>query len=104
MVSYTSGAIVAFAGVAALTIATLLPTGFRFSVDAGRMLEIIERRAVDDPVSPIEAYQVVARQHQWLYDMNCGQIRVLSWCLRAATVCLVTEVALWIVVLERNKL
>jgi hypothetical protein len=56
------------------------------------MLEIIEGRAVDDPVSPIEAYQVVARQHQWLYDMNCGQIRVLSWCLRAATVCLVTEV------------
>jgi hypothetical protein len=36
--------------------------------------------------------------------MNHGQIRVLAWCLRGATVCLVAEVALWIVVLERNKL
>jgi hypothetical protein len=65
-ISYTSGAIAAFAGVAVLTVATLLPTGFRFSVDAGRMLEIIERRAFDDPVGSIEAYQVVARQHRWL--------------------------------------
>ena len=103
MVSYTSGAIAAFAGAAALTLVTLLPTGFRFSLDAGKMLEIIERRAPDDAVGAIEAYRVVARQHQWLYDMNQRQIRVLSWCLRGATVCLVTEVALWIVVLERNK-
>jgi hypothetical protein len=103
-ISYTSGAIAAFAGVAVLTVATLLPTGFRFSVDAGRMLEIIERRAFDDPVGSIEAYQVVARQHRWLYAVNQRQIRVLSWCLRGATVCLVAEVALWIVVLERNKL
>jgi hypothetical protein len=103
LVSYTSGAITAFAGVAFLTLATLLPTGFRFSVDAQRMLEIIERRVLDDPVGAIEAYQVVARQHRWLYDLNHGQIRVLSWCLRGATVCLVAEVALWIVVLERNK-
>jgi hypothetical protein len=55
-------------------------------------------------VDSIEAYQVVARQHRWLYDLNQGQIRVLSWCLRGATVSLVTEVSLWIVVLERNKL
>jgi hypothetical protein len=104
VVSYTSGAIAAFAGVAALTLAALLPTGLRFSVDAGTMLEIIERRAADNPVGSIEAYQVVARQHRWLYHMNQGQIRVLSWCLRGATVCLVMEVALWIVVLERNRL
>jgi hypothetical protein len=104
VVSYASGAIVAFAGVAALTLAALLPTGVRFSVDAGRMLEIIERRAPDHPVGSIEAYQVVTRQYRWLYHLNQGQIRVLSWCLRGATVCLVTEVALWIVVLERNML
>jgi hypothetical protein len=104
VVSYASGAIAAFAGVAVLTLAALLPTGVRFSVDAGRMLEIIERRAADNPVSSIEAYQVVARQHRWLYHVNQGQIRALSWCLRGATVCLVTEVALWIVVLETNKL
>jgi hypothetical protein len=104
LVSFTSGAIAAFAAVALLTLATLLPHGFRFSIDAERVLEIIASRAVHDPVGAIEAYQVVARQHRWLYEMNRGQLRVMSWFLRAATVCLVVEVALWIVVLERNKL
>ena len=104
LVSYTSGAIAAFAAVALLTLATLVPHGFRFSLDAERMLQTIDRRAHDEPVSAIEAYQVVARQHRWLYEMNQGQIRVLSWCLRLATVCLIVEVALWIIVLERNKL
>ena len=104
VVSYASGAIAAFAGVALLTLVTLLPRGLRFSLDAERMLDIIDRRALHDPVGAIESYQVVARQHRWLYDLNQGQIRVLSWCLRLATVCFVAEVALWIVVLERNEL
>jgi len=104
LVSYTSGAIAAFAAVALLTLVTLLPRDFRFSLDAVRMLEIVKRRARDDPVGAIEAYELVARQHQWLYEMNQGQLRVLSWFLRAGTVCLVVEVVLWIVVLERNKL
>jgi hypothetical protein len=102
-ISYTSGAIVGFGCTALLTLVVLLPHDLRFSLNAGRMLELLDVRDPSD-MGGAEAYAAVARQHQWLFDINNRQIRVLQWCFRAATLSLVAEVGLWTVVFARGKL
>jgi hypothetical protein len=101
-ISYASGAILAFGCTALLALVVLLPHDLRFSLSAGGMLQLLE--AQDAPqMSGAEAYAAVARQHQWLFDVNNQPIRALQWCFRVATLSLVTEVGLWIVV-ARGKL
>lgn len=104
VLSYTSGAIALFVCVALLTLAALLPYGVRFSVSAAKMFEVIDERADSDPVGGKEALRAIAFQYEALYEANRRPIRVLLWCFRGATLCLIGEVFLWIVVLGRGKL
>ena len=104
-ISYTAGAIAFFVCVALLTLAVLIPSRrIRFNISAARMFEVIDERADFDPVRAKEAFRVVADEYQRLYNENLGSIRVRLWCSRGATLCLVAEVVLWIVVLGRGKL
>jgi hypothetical protein len=100
LISYTSGALVAFSCTALLALVVLLPHDLRFSLNAGRMLELHDAR----DASGAESYAAVVRQHQWLFDANNRPIRALQWCFRAATLSLTAKVGLWIVVLGRGKL
>jgi hypothetical protein len=102
-ISYTTGAMVAFGCTALLALVVLLPHRLRFSLNAGTMLELLETRDASQ-MSGAEAYTAVARQHQWLFDVNNQPIRALQWCFRLATLSLVTEVGLWIVVVARERL
>jgi hypothetical protein len=104
VISYTSGAIALFALVAILTLGAQLPYGVRFSISAERMFEEILARADSDPVGAKEAFRVVAAAYEELYDANRAPIRVLGLCYRAATLFLMGEVVLWIVVLGRGRL
>ncbi len=90
-----------FVLLAVLTLAILWPFRLRFSVSSREMLAIVEAREHADPVSDREAYRELALRYEEMYDSNTGWIRGLLWCFRAAIVCLVTEVALWIIILER---
>jgi hypothetical protein len=103
-ISYTGAAVALFVVLALLTLTTLLPFRLRFSISAGQMLEIVEtRETTTNPVSAKEAYREVALRNEAMYDFNAERIRALLWCFRIAIVCLVAEVALWIVVLWRGE-
>jgi hypothetical protein len=63
-ISYTSGAIIAFSCTALLALVVLLPHGLRFSLNAGRMLELHDAREAENRMSGAEGYAAIARQHQ----------------------------------------
>jgi hypothetical protein len=102
--SATGGAIGLFIVLALLTLAVLLPYRMRFSLSASSIIEILDSRREVDPVTAEEAYREVALRHEAMYDFNAVQIRHLFWAFRLAIVCLVAEVAVWIVVLWRGQL
>jgi hypothetical protein len=90
-----------FVLLAILTLAILWPFRFRFSVSAIEMLGIVEGRESGNAVDAREAHRELAIRYETMYDANARWIRGLFWCFRAAIVCLVGEVATWILVLER---
>ena len=100
--SATGAAIGLFIVLALLTIAVLLPYRMRFSLSARSIVAILDSRRAADPVGAEEAYREVALRYEAMYDFNAARIRPLFWAFRAAIVCLVADVALWIVVLERG--
>jgi hypothetical protein len=102
--SVTAAAIGLFIVLALLTLAVRLPYRMRFSLSASSMIEIVDSRRDVDPVTTQEAHREVALRHEAMYDFNAIQIRRLLWAFRLAIVCLVAEVALWIVVLWRGEL
>jgi hypothetical protein len=105
--SAAGGAIALFVVLALLTLAVLLPYRMRFSLSAASIIDIVDSRANDPgagPVTPREAYREIALRNEAMYDFNAKRIRALLWCFRLAIVCLVGEVALWIVVLARGQL
>ena len=87
-----------------LTLAILLPYRMRFSLSAAAIIEIVDSRGEENPVTPVEAYREIALRHEAMYDFNARRIRPLLWCFRVAIVCLVGEVSLWIAVLWRQQL
>jgi hypothetical protein len=105
VVSFTGGAIAFFVALAFLALTALIPYGVAFSISGTKMLSVIEnRREEGDPVEATETFVAVTQQYQILYDFNRPKIRRLHWCFRGATLCLIVEVVLWIVVLGRGKL
>lgn len=103
--TFTGAAIASLIVTALLTLAVLLPYRMRFSISAREMLGILDERNRDDqPVPGTEALREVALRHEAMYDFNSTRIRVLLWCFRGAIVCLVAQVAVWIVVLWRRQL
>jgi hypothetical protein len=98
-------AIVALTFTALLTLAILFPYRMRFSISAREMFAILDERSREqDPVPATEALREVALRHEAMYDFNSARIRILLWCFRGAIVCLVAQVAFWIVVLWRRQL
>ena len=101
--SFTGGAFLAFIFLALMTFIILWPYRVRFSLSAAQILAIADERADDRPVSQREAHRELALRHEAMYDFNATRVRLLFWCFRLAIVCLVGEVAAWLVVIYRSK-
>jgi hypothetical protein len=100
--SLTTVAVFAFVSSALLALLILWPFEFRFSLSAGALLDAVREHDEEGGTSVAELLQVLARQLEWRYDDNARRIRWLLWAFEAAIVALVTEVAVWLLVLWRK--
>ena len=65
------------------------------------MLDIVEDREPEQPVTGREAYRELALRLELNYDHNAPVVKRLIWLFRLAILCLGIEVAAWIAVLWR---
>jgi hypothetical protein len=101
-VSFTGAGFLAFVLLALVTFAIVWPYRVRFSLSPSQLLEIVDERARERPVTGQEAYRELALRNEAMYDFNAKRIRLLFWCLRLAIFCLVGEVAAWLIVIYRG--
>jgi len=94
-------AVAAFVLTGLFTILILWPFDFWFSVSATEMLDIVEDREPEQPVTGREAYRELALRLELNYDHNAPVVKRLIWLFRLAILCLGIEVAAWIAVLWR---
>jgi hypothetical protein len=104
VVSLTGGAIALFIAVAILTLLTLLPFRIKFSLSAASLIALTDARAATDPIPAQEAFRELALRYDRMYRSNRRQVRLLLWLFRLASLCLMGEVSLWILVLARTRL
>jgi hypothetical protein len=102
LVSYTTGALVSFIAVSALTLTMLLPFTLRVSVSAAEILRVVEGEPRDDQLTSADVLREVALQLEAIYDSNTRQVRILEACFRLAIVSLVAEVAFWLAALTEG--
>jgi hypothetical protein len=93
-------AVASFVLVALLALAILWPFDFRFGLSARAMLEALGEH--DGALSSAEFFRVLALQLEWRYVQNRRKIRPLLWAFELGILCLVLEVAAWLVVLGRQ--
>jgi hypothetical protein len=101
VVSFNGLAVGAFVLLAVLALIILWPFRFGSDLSAAEVIEIIDSRADNEPVTAAEAYRELALQLERTYDLNAVKARLMFWLLRAAILALVCEVAAWILVLWR---
>jgi hypothetical protein len=90
-------AVVAFVGVAFLTITILWPYQWRFAMGAG---PILAAGADPDPISFDDAQAQLAKYHEENYDLNEPKIDRLFWVFRVACLLLTVETVAWILDLQ----
>ena len=100
VLSFVGLAVGSFVLVALLALAILWPFDFRFSLSARAMLEALGEH--DGAPSSAEFFRVLALQLEWRYVQNRPKIRPLLWAFELGILCLVLEVAAWLVVLGRQ--
>lgn len=100
LVSLDGLVLMGFLGCAVLTLMILWPFGFRFSLSAAGMIEIVDSRA-DPGVTATEAYREVALQLESLYDRNRPRVVLLLWFFRGAILSLMLEVGAWLTLFWR---
>jgi hypothetical protein len=100
VLSFVGLAVGSFVLSALLALAILWPFDFRFSLSARAMLEALGEH--DGAPSTTEFFRALALQLEWRYVQNRRKIRRLLWAFELGILCLVLEVAAWLVVLWRQ--
>jgi hypothetical protein len=97
--SFNGLAVAGFVLIAVLTLVILWPFRLRFNVSAIEMIEVIDSRAANSPITMAETYRELAVQLEEIHLFNAVRMRLLFWLLRVAILALICEVVAWVFVL-----
>lgn len=93
-------AIGAFVGVAFLALVVLWPWTWYFAIGARVLFH--DHVDVPDRNSPAKLHRFLAERYDRNWDRNQVQLGRLFWCFRAASLCLVVEVCVWLFALGKG--
>jgi hypothetical protein len=98
--SFVGLALASFVVSALLALVIFWPFDFRFGLSARAMLAALGDH--DGSSSTADFFRALALQLEWRYRQNSRKIRRLLWAFELGIVCLVLEVAAWLVVVWRQ--